>query len=64
MKYQERGILCPKKLSRGNKVVLVDLFLIGEGGAGFEVLKSFPESTYHFSFKTFPRNIYLLMRKA
>jgi len=31
--------------------------------AGFEVLKSFPESTYHLPVKTFSRNICLLMKK-
>ena len=31
--------------------------------AGFEVLKSFPESTYHFPVKFFSRNICLLVRK-
>jgi ubiquinone/menaquinone biosynthesis C-methylase UbiE len=32
--------------------------------AGFEVLKSFPESKYKFPFKTFSRNICLLARKG
>jgi len=32
--------------------------------AGFEVLKSFPESSYHFPIKLFSRNICLLVRKA
>jgi tRNA (uracil-5-)-methyltransferase TRM9 len=32
--------------------------------AGFEVLKSFPESTYHFPIKTFSKNICLLVKKA
>ena len=31
--------------------------------SGFEVLKSFPESTYHFPLKFFSRNICLLVRK-
>jgi len=31
--------------------------------AGFEVLKSFPESSYHFPLKFFSRNICLLVRK-
>ena len=31
--------------------------------AGFEVLKSFPESAYHFPLKSFSRNICLLVRK-
>jgi len=31
--------------------------------AGFEVLKSSPESTYHFPIKTFSRNICLLVKK-
>jgi tRNA (uracil-5-)-methyltransferase TRM9 len=31
--------------------------------AGFEVLKSFPESTYRLPIKTFSRNICLLMKK-
>ncbi len=31
--------------------------------AGFSVLKSFPESTYHCHFKLFSRNICLLVRK-
>ena len=31
--------------------------------AGFEVLKSFPESTYHFPLKFFSRNICLLLKK-
>ncbi len=31
--------------------------------AGFEVLKSSPESSYHFPIKTFSRNICLLVRK-
>ena len=32
--------------------------------AGFEVLKSFPESSYHFPIKFFSRNICLLVRKG
>ena len=32
--------------------------------AGFKVLKSFPESSYHFPIKTFSRNICLLIRKG
>jgi len=32
--------------------------------AGFEVLKSFPESSYHFPFKHFSRNICLLVKKG
>lgn len=32
--------------------------------AGFEITKSFPESTYRFPVKTFSRNICLLVRKA
>jgi len=32
--------------------------------AGFEVLKSFPESSYHFPIKFFSRNVCLLVRKA
>jgi len=32
--------------------------------AGFEVLKSFPESSYHFPVKFFSRNICLLVRKG
>jgi ubiquinone/menaquinone biosynthesis C-methylase UbiE len=32
--------------------------------AGFQVLKSFPESSYHFPLKTFSRNICLLVRKG
>ena len=32
--------------------------------AGFEVLKSFPESTYRHPIKTFSRNICLLVRKV
>ena len=32
--------------------------------AGFEVLKSFPESAYHFPLKFFSRNICLLVRKG
>ncbi len=32
--------------------------------AGFEVLKSFPESSYHFPIKTFSRNICLLVKKS
>ena len=32
--------------------------------AGFEVLKSFPESSYRFPIKTFSRNICLLVRKS
>lgn len=32
--------------------------------AGFEVLKSFPESSYRFPIKTFSRNICLLVRKG
>jgi len=31
--------------------------------AGFEVLESFPESTYHLPIKTFSRNICLLVKK-
>ena len=31
---------------------------------GFEVLKSFPESSYHFPIKLFSRNICLLVRKG
>jgi len=32
--------------------------------AGFEVLKSFPESSYHFPIKLFSRNICLLVKKG
>jgi len=32
--------------------------------AGFEVLKSFPESSYHFPIKLFSRNICLLVRRG
>jgi len=32
--------------------------------AGFQVLKSFPESSYHFPLKFFSRNICLLVRKG
>jgi len=32
--------------------------------AGFEVLKSFPESSYHYPIKFFSRNICLLVRKG
>ncbi len=32
--------------------------------AGFQVLKSFPESSYHFSLKFFSRNICLLLKKG
>jgi len=32
--------------------------------AGFEVLKSFPESSYHFPLKFFSRNICLLIRRG
>ena len=32
--------------------------------AGFEVLKSFPESSYHFPIKLFSRNICLLVKKV
>ena len=32
--------------------------------AGFQVLKSFPESTYHFPIKLFSRNICLLVKKG
>jgi tRNA (uracil-5-)-methyltransferase TRM9 len=32
--------------------------------AGFEVIKSFPESAYRFPLKTFSRNICLLLRKV
>jgi tRNA (uracil-5-)-methyltransferase TRM9 len=32
--------------------------------AGFEVLKSFPESSYHFPVKLFSRNICLLVKKG
>jgi len=32
--------------------------------AGFEVLKSFPESAYHFPLKFFSRNICLLVRRG
>jgi len=32
--------------------------------AGFEVLKSFPESSYRFPVKTFSRNICLLLKKS
>jgi len=32
--------------------------------AGFEVIKSFPESSYHFPLKLFSRNICLLVRKG
>jgi len=32
--------------------------------AGFEVLKSFPESSYHYPLKFFSRNICLLLRKS
>jgi tRNA (uracil-5-)-methyltransferase TRM9 len=32
--------------------------------AGFEVIKSFPESAYHFPLKLFSRNICLLLRKG
>lgn len=32
--------------------------------AGFEVLKSFPESSYHFPVKIFSRNICLLVRRV
>ena len=32
--------------------------------AGFEVLKSFPENTYHFPIKAFSRNICLLVKKG
>jgi len=32
--------------------------------AGFQVLKSFPESSYRFPLKTFSRNICLLVRKS
>ena len=31
--------------------------------AGFQVMKSFPESAYHFPVKTFSRNICLLVKK-
>jgi len=31
--------------------------------AGFQILKSFPESYYHFPFKIFSRNICLLVKK-
>jgi len=33
-------------------------------GAGFTVLKSFPESSYRFPLKAFSRNICLLVRKG
>ena len=32
--------------------------------AGFEVLKSFPESSYHFPLKAFSRNVCLLVKKG
>ncbi len=32
--------------------------------AGFEVLKSFPESSYHFTIKLFSRNICLLVKRG
>ncbi|OGO24203.1 MAG: SAM-dependent methyltransferase [Chloroflexi bacterium RBG_16_50_9] len=32
--------------------------------AGFTILKSFPESTYHFPIKTFSRNICLLVKRV
>jgi hypothetical protein len=32
--------------------------------AGFEVLKSYPESTYHFPLKSFARNICLLVKRG
>jgi tRNA (uracil-5-)-methyltransferase TRM9 len=32
--------------------------------AGFEVIKSFPESTYRFPIKTFSRNICLLVKRS
>ncbi|GAI62324.1 unnamed protein product, partial [marine sediment metagenome] len=32
--------------------------------AGFKLLKSFPESSYHFPLKLFSRNICLLVRKG
>jgi tRNA (uracil-5-)-methyltransferase TRM9 len=32
--------------------------------AGFEVVKSFPESSYRFPLKFFSRNICLLVRKS
>ena len=32
--------------------------------AGFEVVKSFPESSYHFPLKLFSRNICLLVKKG
>ncbi len=32
--------------------------------AGFEVLKSFPESSYHFPIKLFSRNICLLVKRS
>ncbi|MAH39332.1 MAG: SAM-dependent methyltransferase [Dehalococcoidales bacterium] len=32
--------------------------------AGFQVLKSFPESSYHFPLKAFSRNICLLVKKS
>jgi len=32
--------------------------------AGFEVVKSFPENTYHFPVKTFSRNVCLLVKKV
>jgi tRNA (uracil-5-)-methyltransferase TRM9 len=45
------------------------LFSFGElerlvKGAGFEVIKSSPESSYHFPLKLFSRNICLLVKKG
>jgi len=67
--FEKKDILVPWK--SGDKILhrYYHLFSYGElesmvREAGFEVLKSFPESKYKFPVKTFSRNICVLVKKG
>ncbi|XUX01330.1 MAG: methyltransferase domain-containing protein [Dehalogenimonas sp.] len=66
--FRERDTLIPWRSKEGNVNRFYHLYSYGEleGAlrlAGFEILDSFPESTYRFPLKYFSRNICLLVKK-
>ena len=68
--FKPREVAVPWRLKKGETLYRrYHLFSYGElerlaEKAGFEVLKSFPRSTYRFPLKIFSRNICLLVKKG
>jgi tRNA (uracil-5-)-methyltransferase TRM9 len=67
--FSPREVAIPWRQKRQTLYRYYYLFSYGEleklvKNAGFNLLKSFPESSYHFPVKSFSRNICLLVKKS